>query len=551
MNPMRSTLKLKLAVALVAAGLCGAMPLAASAQAVSAETMREVSAKVDDSIVIVRFTYDSPGQRIEVEAHGIVVSDDGRVMVPLDFVDARFPDQYLTRFKIVLPPSGDEAEQELPAYFTGRDERSGVAFVQFGRKPAEEAEDNAEANAALRDARREVLRKIVLENLKPGIDPDSVHLQFASTQDQTGDGEAEMEEPEEEEDDPTEPLPEVDWSPMTFNFDDVEVGTPVLSVGRFTEDVGYTTFVTANRVSAKLRGALPTVMTAGDGLTAVGGVVVNESGEAIGYIPTQPQVSPMQAIMDAERGGMQMWNIAPPRLFVPASFLKISLDNPPMPGEPVKIAETGMRQLEGVSKDLREYYELGNKPAIQVGDVIPDSAAAAAGVATGDVIIAINGENLERGDQPEELPSIFERTLSRLTVGETVKLTLLDAAGEQKDVDLGLRERPTQSNAAHREYNETLGFTVRDLVFDDTYALKIDADSKGALVEYIQESSAAANARLGYGDLIRKINQTDVTDPKQFIAELDKFLEANPNEAVVLEVFRRGDTQIIRIEPPQ
>ena len=42
----------------------------------------------------------------------------------------------------------------------------------------------------------------------------------------------------------------------------------------------------------------------------------------------------------------------------------------------------------------------------------------------------VNGEPLERGDEPEELPGIFRRHMSRKKVGETIKLGVLRAKGE-------------------------------------------------------------------------------------------------------------------------
>ncbi|MEL7239425.1 MAG: hypothetical protein AAGK78_11235, partial [Planctomycetota bacterium] len=150
--------------------------------------MRTIADQLDDSMVITRFTYDSPGQRVEVESLGLVVNDTGLVMVPIDFVPTSLPDVYLTKFQIVLPPEGDEPERELPAVFAGRDERSGVAFIQFGNEPAEVEED---------------------ATTQPDDDDES-------SEEPAGD----------------EPLPDVDWTPLTFADAAVQVGEPLVAVGR-------------------------------------------------------------------------------------------------------------------------------------------------------------------------------------------------------------------------------------------------------------------------------------------------------------------------------
>ncbi|MEL7239039.1 MAG: PDZ domain-containing protein, partial [Planctomycetota bacterium] len=341
-------------------------------------------------------------------------------------------------------------------------------------------------------------------------------------------------------------------SSLTFADAAVQVGEPLVAVGRLPKEIGFQTYVLSNRVSAVLRGPLPSVLTVGDGLATVGSVVANTDGEVVGYVFEQENVSPMSAMMNTGPGAsLQVITAVPPRLFVPADYLRLSLESPPSPGEPVSIPETGLRQLRGLSEDLREFYELGNMPAIEVGDIIPGSAAEQAGLQTGEIIVALNGEQLERGDTPEELPQIFYRTVRRQAVGSTLSMTILNPAGEKRDIELTLAERATQTNAASREYDETLGFSVRDVMFDDTYFRKIDPDTVGAIVEYIEETSAAATARLARGDLVRKLNQTDITGPQQFMEELAKFRESDPQGDVVLEVLRRDDTQIIRIEPPQ
>jgi S1-C subfamily serine protease len=471
---------------------------AGSARAASAETARSIYEQAPKSLAIVQFTFDSPEQRLEVEGLGLVV-DEGLVMLPIEFVNTSFPDQYLTRFKLIRPARGDEPEREYDATFAGRDERSGVAFVRYGNDPT----------------------------TPPTTPPTTL--------------------PAEGEDD----LPPPDWEPVTFSFEEPGIGETVYSVGRMPEEFGYTPYVTTSRISAPVRGPTPMIFTAGDGLTTVGSPVFNADGEAVGYVIQQQGISPATVFINSEGGDMRIMSLAPPRMFLPADFLRVSLEDPPAAGEPVRVPDVGLRQLEGLSKDLREFFELGNTPAVQVGEVVPGSAAEEAGVTTGEVIVALNGEPLERGDLPDELPDILGRKLSRMPVGETVSMTLLNAAGERRDVDVMLRERPEQSSSVRREYFEDLGFSVRPTVFNDLYARKLEEDAPGILVEFVRPNAAAQSANLRPGDLIRQLNQTPIEDLAQFETAYTEFRDESPEEAVVLEVLRSGDTQVIRIEPPR
>ena len=105
-------------------------------------------------------------------------------------------------------------------------------------------------------------------------------------------------------------------------------------------------------------------------------------------------------------------------------------------------------------------------PAIQVGGVIHDTPADQAGLKQGDIIVKLNGESLERGDEPEELPMIFSRKLMRMKVGDQVMLSVLRRVGQPlEEIKIGLAEQPPRPNTAKRFFAEDLGFAVRDSVF--------------------------------------------------------------------------------------
>ena len=129
----------------------------------------------------------------------------------------------------------------------------------------------------------------------------------------------------------------------------------------------------------------------------------------------------------------------------PADFL-FSLQDPPKPGEPLKLSWMGLPQLTGVNKDVAESLNLVNQPAVEVGDVLPDSPAAKGGLKTGMIIFKVNGQPLERGDLPEEIPGIMTRKLLRMNPGEKVQLTVISDPSRPTDsiktLDITLGTRP-------------------------------------------------------------------------------------------------------------
>src|SRR5690606_26584434 len=198
-------------------------------------------------------------------------------------------------------------------------------------------------------------------------------------------------------------------------------------------------------VAANLRGATPTCLVMGGGLAAMGSPVFNAAGEAIGFVNAQPEqeiflngaASVLQPITD------------PPHFFVPAGDFLWSLSDLPTEGQPQVLPWMGVVQLSGLEKDVAEFFDLAGQPAVEIGEIVPGGPADAAGLQRGDKIVRLNGQPLERGDIPEELPSILARQVRRMKPGDSVTLTILRTRGEpMREVPVVLGEQPKGANLA-------------------------------------------------------------------------------------------------------
>ncbi len=338
------------------------------------------------------------------------------------------------------------------------------------------------------------------------------------------------------------------WTPMKFVDQPVTVGQEVHAVGLLPKMAGYNAYFTSAPVSATLKGPIPQVLVGGSGLSVIGSPVLNDEGDAIGFINSQPDRTVL--LNDPRAPYATVEN--PTRLFTPAGDFIPSFADAPKGDETMKLAFIGITNLSGLNKDTAEYYGLKGKVAIQFGDVIPGFSADRAGLKKGDIVVELNGQPLERGDIPEETPAIFTRTLGRMKVGDKVTLGIITERGKDpKKVEVTLDDRPAQANKSARFYAEDLGFTSRDVVFEDTYLRKLPKETTGVVVTFIRPQSAAQAAQIQPNDFVQLINQTPVKDVKQFKEVYQAFRKDKPNEAVVLEVVRGGNTQIIRIEPPR
>src|SRR5215213_6028962 len=337
--------------------------LAAPARAVAPDLAERLYAQASPSLVAVKYTWESELGRRELIGSGVVVSEDGLIVSPIAVFDQRIPDEQMKEFTIIV------AHEELEADFYGRDERSGVAFL----KPKAQQAKGGDAKSG--DAK-------------------------------SGDAK------------PTEA--KRTWKPIKFEETPVQIGQPVYSIGILPEMANYKPYFMESAVAAKLRGETPQVLV-NAGLAAVGSPVFNADGKALGVVawsPGQPvflndQQNPLTAVL------------LPPKFYTPSRDFLPSLSDPPKPGEPLKLPWIGVPQLTGVNKDVAEVLGLANQPAIEIGEVIPNTPADKGGLKQGMIIVKMNGQPLERGDEPDELPMILRRKLLRMKVGEPVTFTVI------------------------------------------------------------------------------------------------------------------------------
>lgn len=339
------------------------------------------------------------------------------------------------------------------------------------------------------------------------------------------------------------------WKPVKFTDTLVQVGQSVYSVGIMPKSAGYKAYVMKAMVTAQLRGPVPQVMVE-QGLAGPGGVVFNTAGQTVGYIAT---MALQEAMLN--RGGtddMALIN-TPPHTFLPTSYVMVSLNDIPTAAKPAVCCWMGTPMLSGLVKEQAEYFGLKNKPAVQVTDVVAGSPADKGGLKTKDIIVEMDGKPLERGDVPEELPSILLHRMQRMKPGTQVTFSVLRVKGDPLEkVTVTLEPQPKQMYAAQRYYASDLGFVAREATFLDLYYRKLKVDSPGVVVALVRREGAAAAAKLQTNDLVLQMNGKAVTNLEQFKADYAEFRKSHRAEPVVLEVSKLDNKQeTINIEPPQ
>src|SRR5258706_4427862 len=341
----------------------------------------------------------------------------------------------------------------------------------------------------------------------------------------------------------------VHWKPVKFEDVPMHVGKEGLAVGMLGKPASYQSYFTEALVSANLRGENRHVLVTPTGLAGVGSPVFNTGGKAVGWVTMQ--AGQLITLNDPNPQNQMQSVYAPPRMFLPTKEFSLSLKDPPVAGEPLKLPWLGVAQMTGLKKEVADYYGLIGQAAVQVGDVVKGTPADKAGMKPGNVIIKMNGQPLERGDEPDEAAMILMKNVKQMKVGTDVTFSIITEPNKPPtDLKVKLVERPKEEKQASRCFAEVMGFTAREIVFQDTYRRKLPADQKGVVIALVKPAGAAQAGKLERGDLITKLNQTPITDVEQFKKEYQEFRKAKPKEAVVLEAVQGGYNENIRLQPP-
>lgn len=199
-------------------------------------------------------------------------------------------------------------------------------------------------------------------------------------------------------------------------------------------------------------------------------------------------------------------------------------------------------QIGEVTKDVAESLGLPRAQGALVARVEPGSPAEKAGVEAGDIITAYNGTTIEKsGDLPRLVGNTKPGSKGTLTVlrkGQKRDLSVVVAEMESEQVARKKEEKPKAEQAAN-----ALGLIVGDLSDAQKRELRLDG---GVVVETAE--GPAGRVGLQAGDVIVRLNNTDIKDAKQFNALVSKL---DPKKNALLLVRRGDSSQFVPIRPTQ
>jgi len=197
--------------------------------------------------------------------------------------------------------------------------------------------------------------------------------------------------------------------------------------------------------------------------------------------------------------------------------------------------------IQGVDRERADALGLDRPVGALINRVEPGSAAERAGIEVGDVILEVNGRDIEVfSDLPPIVGSIrpgeeVEVTISRW--GETQSLTVsLDERDEARETD-------DRGESRDAEPSNALGLSVEAL--SDEQLRGAQGLDGGLLISGV-DSDNAYRAGVRRGDIIRMINNQQVKTLEDFQTIVD---EIEPGRSVALLIWRDGGTQFVAYTP--
>ncbi|HXQ52836.1 MAG TPA: Do family serine endopeptidase [Stellaceae bacterium] len=183
-----------------------------------------------------------------------------------------------------------------------------------------------------------------------------------------------------------------------------------------------------------------------------------------------------------------------------------------------------------VTADLAEELKLDHPAGVIIKEVAADSPAAAAGLKTGDVILAIDGHGIDD-------PDVLKFRVGTLPVGQPARLDYWRAgAGRSTTITVtALPDVPPRGLKVLDGRHPLAGATVGNLnpAFDDE--LNLEPTMRGVAISGVAPLSSAQRLGLQPGDIIASLNRR----PVESVTDLEQAIDASASPWTVA-VRRKG-----------
>ena len=265
-----------------------------------------------------------------------------------------------------------------------------------------------------------------------------------------------------------------------------------------------------------------------------GGALVNLNGQVIG----------VNTAIASQSGGFVGYGFA-----IPINLAKKTMDDIIAYGR-VRRGYLGIG-MSPVTADAAYAFGLDRPRGVLVGQVMAGAPAESAGLKSGDIILKVDGREVNRGNHIQNL-------IARKHPGDAVALEI---RREDKTFTLQVKlgERAPDAHTAATsprspksdDTAEEMGLTVRDMTPELAQSFGLEADTEGVAVVDVDRGPAA---RAGFrpGDVIFKVRQRriiqNIRTVKDFRSALNRLEKGQP---AAFSVLKGGNPMFLTIKIPE
>ncbi|MDI5936590.1 DegQ family serine endoprotease [Halomonas kalidii] len=194
--------------------------------------------------------------------------------------------------------------------------------------------------------------------------------------------------------------------------------------------------------------------------------------------------------------------------------------------------------IQPVSRDLAESFGMDSPSGALIADLDPEGPAARGGLQAGDVILEVDGDEVDRS-------STLPRLIGRTSPGSEVDLVLLRDGEERRETvtvgDWPDAEGRDVTRAEQGGRQSRLGLAVSELEAEELERLGIE---DGVLIRELDPSGAAAAAGIRPGDVLVSIDHQVVGSAEQLV----EVVESLPSDrAVPVRLYRDGRSLFVAL----
>ncbi|MCG3111572.1 MAG: DegQ family serine endoprotease [Candidatus Manganitrophus sp. SB1] len=198
--------------------------------------------------------------------------------------------------------------------------------------------------------------------------------------------------------------------------------------------------------------------------------------------------------------------------------------------------------IQEVTPQLAKEFGLKESKGALVSDVLPDSPAEAAGIQRGDILLAIDGKEVESTAQ-------LRKWVAGTAVGKKIRLTLFRDKKE-KEIELSPGEQPQEvaqagGEGAEAETSALKGAQVRNLTPEAAREMNLPKGLEGVVISRVEAGSLAEEAGLRAGDVILEVNRTAVRNTREYEKALSGLKK---EQSALLLVHRGGNTLFLTLD---